>query len=238
MTPPRSGSEEHAPPRLPAGADVHRVEDPTQARLLTDPRFLTTFRPFLARESTVSNAVAQTSVDMNATLYRVRTLLAAGLLTVCRVEPRRGRGVKVYRSTHDAYFVPYRSTPFASLEERLLAQALPELRERVAIVARRMRADGRDGQRLFRDDKGDTWVVGAASETSEVAWLDPAGRPGTDYWTDLDLTEAQARELQRTLVELLAAYPRSAGSSGPTGRAAGARVRPYRLAVALVPLDD
>ncbi len=233
-------------PRPPAEVVAHRVEDAAQARLLTDPRHLTTFRVFLAREATVTDAVEQTGVDMNATLYRIRNLLGAGLLEVVRVLPRKGRGIKVYRSQHDAYFVPYALTPFATLEERLLAQSLPELRERTAMLARRLQQDGREGQRLFRDETGDTWVMGARDEATEPAWPDPGSGVGTDYWTDLELTDEEAREVQAALLGLLNANSRAPGHAaadppaGAAGRERGAsrRARPYRLLVAFVPLDD
>ena len=46
--------------------------------------------------------------SLNTMLYRIKTLLLrAGLLEVVREEPRKGRAVKIYRSVHDAYFIPF-----------------------------------------------------------------------------------------------------------------------------------
>lgn len=233
MTPAPSGSSRRGAPRLPADVRPFRVTDEQQARLLTDPRFQSTFRVFLAREATVSMASQETGSDMNAALYRVRTLAAAGLLEVVREEPRKGRPIKVYRSSHDAYFIPYQATPFASLEERLLAQMLPELRQRVAIQARRMQRDGREGQQFFRDESGETWLVGARDEGSVPSLTEPGHVVATDFVTDLSLSEEQARELQGTLIGLLRAYPQgkreAKGSSGH---------RQYRLVAALLPLEE
>lgn len=233
MTPLPSGSPPRDAPRPPPGVRPFRVTDEQQARLLTDTRFQSTFRVFLAREATVSMATQETGSDMNATLYRVRTLAAAGLLEVVREEPRKGRPIKVYRSSHDAYFIPYQATPFASLEERLLAQMLPELRQRVAIQARRMQRDGREGQQFFRDERGETWLVGARDEVSIPSLTEPGHIVATDFVTELSLTEEQARELQSTLIGLLQAYPqgrREAPSSGTK--------RAYRLVAALLPLEE
>ena len=95
---------------------IQRVEDADQARLLTDSEAQMIFRPFLARELTASQAASETGRDLNAVLYRLRQFVAAGLVKVVREIKRAGRPIKVYRSTADAYFVPYEFTPFASLE--------------------------------------------------------------------------------------------------------------------------
>src|SRR5690606_27417944 len=143
------------------------------------------FRPFLARESSAGAAAAELGLDLNAMLYRIRVLLSAGLLRVVREEKRQGRPIKVYRSAHDAYFIPYDATPFADLEERLWQQQRPELRERVRIQARRLQQGGVFGQRLFRDEHGETWVQSAGAGDAEIDWLDPRRPAAIDYWTDL-----------------------------------------------------
>lgn len=214
------------------------VEDPEQARLLSDPLFQAAFRPFLAREASASAAAAELGLDLNAMLYRIRVLRAAGLLRVAREEKRHGRPIKLYRSVHDAYFIPYYATPFADLEERLWQQQLPEARERVRVQARRLREGGIHGQRFFRDERGETWLQSAAAGGARLDWLDPTRAPAIDYWTDLALTDAEGRELQATLYGVLQRYAPASmhGAVAPAEHAVG-RKR-YRLNVALVPLDE
>ncbi|NLG08437.1 MAG: helix-turn-helix domain-containing protein [Deinococcales bacterium] len=223
------------PGRPRADADAFTVADPEQARLLSDPRFQAAMRPFLAREASASAAAAELGLDLNAMLYRIRLLLAAGLLRVVREEKRQGRPIKVYRSVHDAYFVPYEATPFADLEERLWQQQLPELRELVRLQARLLRQGGRHGQRLFRDASGETWVQSAAAGDERIDWLDPSQPAALDFWTDLALDEAESREVQRRLYELLRTYSldrRQGAGQGLAGR------KRYRLNVAFVPLEE
>jgi predicted ArsR family transcriptional regulator len=62
--------------------------------------------PFVARESTLSAAANQLGMSMASAHYHVRRLLSFGLLQITRTEQRRGRPVKHYRSTHDAFFIP------------------------------------------------------------------------------------------------------------------------------------
>ncbi len=100
----------------------YEVHDPLQARLLTHPVSKEFFKPFLARERTVSQTAAELGRSVSATLYRVKTFLRAGLLYVAREEKRSGRPIKHYRSVADAFLIPSETTPYAGLEERLSAQ--------------------------------------------------------------------------------------------------------------------
>jgi len=222
---------------LGASARYFTVSDPQQARLLSDPRFQDAFFPFLARELGASAAAAELGLDLNAMLYRIRVLSKAGLLQVVRFEQRKGRPIKIYRSVHDAYFVPYEATPFADLEERLWRQQLPELRERTSIQARRLRAGGIYGQNLFRNELGETWVQSGVSGGEELAWLDPQRTASIDYRTDLLLTDAESREVQSALYELLQRH-RPDSASIPHGSAVPVDRQRFRLSVALLPLDE
>ncbi len=233
--PDRSGRNEPVPgsarDRGAADRAYHRVTNAEQARLLTEPAYDDAFRPFLARECSVGEAAAEAGLTLDAMLYRVRVLLKAGLLEVARVKPRAGRPIKLYRSVHDAYFIPYELTPFASLEERLWRQFMPELKERLAIQARRLRERGFDGQRLYRNDFGETFMESAPDALSPVDFLDSEREPALDFWTNVALTEQRAREVQRTLYDL---WRRSQEPEAEVGDGK----RRYRLAVAFVPLDD
>lgn len=198
---------------------------------MSEPRFQAAFRQFLAREASASAAARELGLDLNAMLYRVRLLLEAGLLEVVRYQKRNGRPIKIYRSVHDEYFVPYEATPFADLQERLWLQSEPELRQRVAIQARRLQASGASGQRLYRDEHGDAWSVSAQGQGQLLDWLDPARPAAIDYWTEVQLTEAQGRELQRQLFEALRRFTSAVvDERTPTKR--------YHLNVALLPLDE
>lgn len=203
--------------------------------MLTDPDAQMVLRPFLARELTASQAVAETGRDLNAVLYRLRQFVAAGLVRVVREVKRTGRPIKVYRSTHDAYFVPYEFTPFASLEERMLDQLLPHLRERVRSAARRLQEEGVSGQLLYRDESGETWMESAAESEGLADWLDPRRSVGLDFMTHVRLTDAEARRLQEALYETFERFVRGSASE-VTPAQPGTRL--YDFSVSLLPLDD
>ncbi len=121
----------------PDSGSFHTVTDPEQARLLTEPVSKEFFKPFLAHERSASQAATIMRCNLNTVLYRIKTLLRAGLIKVVREMPRKGRPVRVYRSVHDAYFVPFSVTPYATLEERLEVQAEPSSRDLSRLTLRR-----------------------------------------------------------------------------------------------------
>ncbi len=140
----------------------YTVTDPEQARLLSNPASFKFFEPFVARERSVTAAAGEIGCSLDAVLYRVKTLLRAGLLEVSRLEKRAGRPIKYYRSVHDAYFIPFEVTPFAEVEERLTAH----FRERQALVvprmARALRQLEREGRRVYRRvDNDEVWQESA-----------------------------------------------------------------------------
>lgn len=210
---------------------IHHVSDPHLARILTDSAARPFFEPFIARTRSVKEAADEVGCPLDTMRYRVRVFLAAGLLRVVGERQRAGRPIKLYRSTHDAYFVPHALTPFATLEERFYQAAEPTLRAWAASVARRLQARGIEGMRLSRDRFGQVWSESAAQASSAsgldlVILDDPARPPGFDVTTTLFLADAQARELQAGLSELIAAWrPASAPGQGA----------PYVLSVLLYP---
>lgn len=210
--------------RPPARCEVH---DPLQARLLTHPVSKEFFKPFLARERTVSQAAAELGRSVSATHYRVKTFLRAGLLYVAREEKRSGRPVKHYRSAHDAYFVPSDKTPYAGLEERLSAQFGPFWQDVMQRLARAYRENGwDDGQSMYRGEDGTVWTNYAADFFKDPV-LENFRFPVVLYRdVTAQLTREEAVELQRTLNELI---ERSLENQK--------QGKPYTLQLALVPLN-
>lgn len=225
---------------MPAGTPAfHTVTDPEQARLLTDAAVFDMFEPFLARDRTASQAASETGRDLNSVLYRLRQLVAAGLVHVVQELKRAGRPIKVYRSVHDAYFVPYEVTPFASVEERMLKQLMPHLEERVRVQTRRVRELGASGQVLYRDEAGEVWTESAADASQRLDWLDRRRGIGIDYISGLELTDNEAWELQTQLFELLLRFGRAerGGTVGGVGAAGPAGKKQYSFSVAFFPSE-
>jgi hypothetical protein len=153
----------------------HVVADRRQARYLTDPAKKQFFLPFLARERRVAQAAAEVGCSINRMLYQVRTLVDAGLLQMLREEPRAGRPVRVYRSVHDAYFVPFAATPYDTLEQRISVQGDPIWAGLVAAYADALRSSRRHGHLLHRT--GDT-----VQTTDQLPNTTPTGQ--ALFWSD------------------------------------------------------
>ena len=171
--------------------------DGEQARLLTEPVSKEFFKPFLARERTASEAAAVMQCSLNTMLYRIKTLLRAELLKVVHEEPRKGRAVKIYRSVHDAYFIPFTVTPYATLEERLEVQSEPIFAGLTRAYAAALRRDNRYGHHIFVNENGVVWTSDLLPKQT------PIGQPNiyTDVYVRLRDEDARAlgQELERLL---------------------------------------
>ena len=95
------------------------VTDERAAAFLLDANHRRFLDPFLGRECTVAQAARDLTEDVNVVLYRVRRMVAIGLLRVVRIQQRRGRAVKVYTSVAERLFVPYAATPALNLLDAL-----------------------------------------------------------------------------------------------------------------------
>lgn len=176
----------------------YTVRDTEQARLLTEPVSKEFFKPFLAHERSASEAAAIMRCSLNTMLYRIKTLLRAGLIKIVRERPRKGRTIKVYRSVHDAYFVPFSVTPYATLEERLAVQAKPIFAGLLQAYAAALRQNERYGHHIFIGGNGAVWTSDLSPD------LTPAGLPAVYSDIYVRLREDDARALGRELGGLLA----------------------------------
>lgn len=220
-------TDQDLPRRVPPS--FHTVVNADQARLLSDPKSLRFFGPFLASEKTVTQASQEVGCDLHAMLYRVRTFLAAGLLRVTREEKRAGRPVKNYRSSHNAYFIPFTTTPYADLEERLREQFGLLTEELVRGFASVLRQVGHDGRWLYRDDEGLVGSKSGEEKSSEFDFDHPHWPAAYDFYAEIYLSRDEAKALQLELRDLHARYlSRRQVSPGDK----------YVLQVALVPQPD
>jgi len=204
------------------------VTDPRLADLLTDPELLKQLEPFLGRDCTVAEAARQTGSLPNTVLARVRRWLGLGLLVQTRTEKRAGRAVKHYRTTADAWFVPFDNTSAATLAESLAGRdAYWEERLRGAVVAAREELAGSWGTRIYRDGRGRLQIQMAVNPESNWTSLAPDRPAVLAAWRDgLYLDFEDAKRLQQELFSLLLKYQRLDGAQR------------YLLRLGLAPLGD
>ena len=207
---------------VPNSGSVHTVTEPKQAQLLTDPKSKNYFRPFLAVERSATEAAAELGCNLNTVLYRIKTFVQAGLLEVVREQKRKGRAVKYYRSVHDAYFVPFVNTPYATLEERLEVQGASLVADLLNSYAAVLRQGNRYGHYLYR--AGDDVVT-----TDAVPERLPSGWSVTYSDTVVRLSKAEAAELVDRLQKLFQ-------SAATAKEADNTAAQDYFLMVAAMPL--
>ena len=183
------------------------VRDAGQARLLSDPQSFRYFDPFIAQTRTVTAAAEEVGCALDTMLYRVKVFLKARLLRVVQEERRAGRPIKHYRSSCDAYFVPFEATPYAGLEERIFEMREANGEQIVPAMARLLRAFGWEGQRIYRHPDGAVWRESALDAEVNVPDVsDPRLPIGRQFFSELYLLDDEARALQRELYEVWERY--------------------------------
>jgi hypothetical protein len=214
-----------------------RVDDPAAAAVVLDPAARRYLAPFLGRERRVSDVARELGADMSAVLYRVRQFLRLGLLEVARVEPRRGRAVRYYRSVAKRFFVPFGATTLAA-QEALSPQTFAELQQALneSIGAAWTEAAGDErplGVHVFRgrDDAVLMDVVpdGDDEHPSDffTSLLESDAPAVWDTWGSISLAPEDAKALQREIASLVGRYRRS--GDGAPGE------REYLLRLAMAP---
>lgn len=190
------------------------VTDPAQARVLLDPDQRRYLEPFIGRAKTVKEAAEETGARLNTLLYAVQRLVRLGLLEVAETRPRKGRAVVVYRSSAEAYFVPHTAIQHAGLEE-----AIAQVNDQAEGLLRRNIIRARNdayitwGIRVFRDPWGEININAALDAEHDLELLAPDSPAAFSAWFDeLHLDFADAKALQRELLELARRYRNKSGS--------------------------
>jgi hypothetical protein len=226
--------------KLPEATNTIEVKDAEQARLLSDPESFRYFAPFLSRACTVSQAAKELGCKVDTMLYRVKTFLEAGLLNIVKTETRRGRTIKVYRSSADAYFVPFAVTPFEDTEAAIKIQLQKSIESVAYHLARVIRSSGRDGRHIFRDARGEVSWVSGANVDDVLLNLDDLAEIAQRIYTEerligesasdeLELTDDDAKALMLEFYKLWRGY-KNKKSSGKSKK--------YFLQFSFVPLDE
>ncbi|MFT4166376.1 MAG: helix-turn-helix domain-containing protein [Microlunatus sp.] len=213
-----------------AGIDptgLYRVTDPAQARIVADPvrsRFL---HPFLGRERTVSEAAAELGCRTDVMLYRVRRMLAIDLLRITATRRRTGRPIKIYRSSHDGYFVPNEAMHYDDLRHRVSTQGAQLAEELIDAYTAVLFRGGNQGRVLARNHLDEVWSTDLAPATN--------GRGEPVLMTDIRvyLTADEAAQIRQVLTQAINSGRRMssprAGTERPTSR--------YLLNCSLLPIS-
>ena len=206
-----------------------RVDDPDAALWLADPERRRWLVPFVGGPRTLAEVGRELDVPVNAVLYRARLLVKHGLVRVVGEERRRGRPMKRYSAAAQTFIVPVALVPVGTVEALLALNELRGQEELTRGLARAVRRltdpdglvlrigvdeSGMFGAGLAREGEGFDLAEELTRESAPALW---------SSWSALSLTDAEAKSLQRELVDLWRRYQ---GGSAPTS---------YTLRLALVP---
>ncbi len=209
------------------GRSTAVADDPAQVALLFDLDQLPYLGPFLGRESSAAAAAAELGVPVDRVLTRVRRFLRVGLLEVTRVEPRKGRAVKHYRTVADEFFVPADAVDTSAdllRYERTWQRRWTAALEAAIVDELRARTPG-GGVRIHRTATGR--VTADPGSAPGVPWVPRAGAtpPLVFEWRPVRLAEGDARALETELRDLVARYA-AAETPGAPAYALGAHLAP------------
>jgi hypothetical protein len=220
--------------------DRIEIQDPEQARLLSDPESFRYFRPFFARDCTVARAAKELGSKVDTVLYRVKLFVEAGLLKIVETETRRGRPIKIYRSSADAYFIPFAVTPFEDIEAAL-KEDIQKSGDIIAYhMARVIHSSGRDGKHLFRDHRDEVSSVSGVNANEVVLNLDDLSEIarrihaeeriiGESASDELELSDDDAKELMLEFYKFWRGY-KNKQTTKPKKK--------YFLQFSFVPIDE
>lgn len=223
-----------APIPAPRGI-TKRIEDKEAVSFLLDLARLKYLLPFLGRERTVNEVAPEVGLSPNSLLYRVRKMCALGLLEVSRLEPRRGRPVKVYRSTADSFFIPFSATDAETPADLFFAWEAPWGRLLVesmvrAVLGPVVRPDAPWGLQIYREGnhlEAYTRVIPVPEQDRPLNLSDPANLVALGgHLTGLRLDDGDARAFQQGLILLVQRYARLRGRT------------PYLVRLGVAPLPE
>ena len=160
-------------------------------------------------ERSLSEAAEKLSVSLSQLSYHVNKWLESGVLCVVREEKRAGRAVKIYRTTHQRFFIPFALTSSATVEEMMLDIARPVQDLALRETARILRQVGDGWGVLWQQSEQAGGVVGSispqpgsAAEDSLEVLKDQDGPTAYFNLAKLNLTHDSAKALQKDLLAL------------------------------------
>lgn len=181
---------------------VYIVNNPEQARLLSNPETVRYFKPFVADTKTLSEAANELGCHLNTLYYRVQTFLKAGLLKLSHEQKRKGRAIKYYRSIKDEVFIPFSLTPYASIEEGLNKQLAPLWQQLILGMAKSYQQHGVYGRKIYRKTKGAVFTVQTTNPTQLESFETMLEQDSFFSDVVVSLSEEEALGIRHRLAEL------------------------------------
>jgi hypothetical protein len=196
------------------------IDDPERGAALLEEKTLRFLAPFVGCERGAIEVAQELGVSLTTLLYQIKRLVNLDLLEATGRKPRRGSSVTLYRALSDAFFVPFRATPFERPEELLLRDYDPLHRQLLAgfleaaiemlgagsVDAFGLIVSPRDGALEVRHGP----APGVGLKVNPLADQAPAM---LNRWAELRLSFDEAKSLQCDLDALIERYGGGSGGS-------------------------
>ncbi|GEM47461.1 hypothetical protein DC3_30960 [Deinococcus cellulosilyticus NBRC 106333 = KACC 11606] len=163
----------------------------------------------MLKSATATEVATTLGWALDATVYRIKKLLLAGLIEVVQEEKRKGRAIKHYRATSGAYRIRLSVLPFADQVE--VFRTLDDPLRSLALQGLARSTSGTHmGQWFMRFYVAEGRVLMDLAPT-EQDWqfseMTGANYPAVMLnWLPMHLSAEEAKALQRELMALLMRY--------------------------------
>lgn len=194
------------------------ITDSEAAGLLVDSEKIQYLLPFMPCARSLTEAAHRLGVSVPHLRYHVQRFLKLGLLEVSERQARRGRPVVRYQATARRFFVPFTATPYENFEAMVLVKDLA-WQAHISKAWTRLRMGQlsfeRGGVRFSSDHLGrlTTEYVSGAEALPLSKVRDPADTTPAHWstWSTVRLTEQDALELEKELLDLWQRYVQRSG---------------------------
>jgi hypothetical protein len=193
-------------------SSVMTVLEDRAAQILSDPKQLVYLSPFIARNLSAGEAATEIGCTIGVLYGKVQRFLDLGLLKVVAQIPRKGRAIKVYRSSADHFFVPGNVVNPLEGETIRVWDDFWTLQFQEAVARAVASAWDELGSHIFRDPDG-LLILNVAPISQAMLDFRPAHLPAlvTLLHDDLQLEFSQAKLLQAELYTLFEKYKPTRG---------------------------
>jgi hypothetical protein len=176
------------------------VTNPTIARALCDFKVVHHLAPFLAKETTLSEAAALVRISKQRMSYWVNKLIKIGLIKFVRFEKQSRHQVAVYRSVEDEYIVPFSALSDSTFLDFVRSTHATRFEQLERSIARNMSRRAKSLQlRLWRDTRGPFHTIENPNDPEDTYGV-------ADETYPLWLNREEIASLHKDIRALLAKY--------------------------------
>jgi hypothetical protein len=199
--------------RVSERTEFLRIERHEVAQILMDLDKQKLLAPFFDQEATVKSAAQQAGVTNLVMFRQVKQFEILGIVRVTRLEARRGRPLKYYRTTAQKFFIPAKVLPLEETLETVSRDSQHLYQHNLVKVILQDQHAQDIGTQISLSVTG-TGVVAVQLASAPGQLWDSADIDSVaiaELWLNLRLGHEEAKELQHELAQLAKRYSKKTG---------------------------